>query len=135
MKKVGIFDPRFYLLYEDVDWCLRATEAGYILRWVANAKLWHKESASFGPRWTPGYVYYFSRNRLLFLERHYPAWQLPRLIKLSISHLFQLVDSEISPQSNLSPSFWRRIIWIGVRDYLLRRFGQRIYAWRVPQIG
>lgn len=135
LKSVGCFDPRFFLLYEDVDWCLRATEAGYNLRWVAKAKLWHKESTSFGKRWTPNYFYYYSRNRLLFLECHYPKWRLPRMVKNSIVHLFNMVETEVSPQSRLSENIWRKIIWIGVRDYLLRRFGQRNYTWKVTELG
>ncbi len=45
---VGLLDESFELYSEDVDYSLRAREAGYPLVYVPAAKVWHKVSASLG---------------------------------------------------------------------------------------
>ena len=74
-EQVGLFDERFFLLFEDSDWSLRARRLGYRLRYVGTAQLWHRASVSFGGNHSPLYHYYFTRNKLLWLERHYPLHQ------------------------------------------------------------
>lgn len=129
LPRVGLFEPKFFLLYEDVDWSLRARKAGFSLRWVADAKLWHKESASFGRTWTPTYLYYFSRNRFLFLERNFPKHRLPQLHRHALQNLFYLVRTEVSPHGGRDERFWRNVVRRGFTDYLLRKFGPRTYQW------
>ena len=65
-RKLGGFDERLAVSYNDVDFCLRALEAGYRNIYTPRAELEHAESASRGPlhppeeqalfeaRWTQG---------------------------------------------------------------------------------
>lgn len=73
IKKAGLMDKRFFLLWEEVDWCWRLKNQGFKALFVPTAKVWHKISSSFegghrGASWT----YYYHRNRLLFLKLHFP---------------------------------------------------------------
>jgi hypothetical protein len=70
LREVGLFDERFFLTYEEVDWCFRAKEKGYRCWIVPESRVWHASSPSFGGRLSPLYDYFTTRNKLLWLEKH-----------------------------------------------------------------
>lgn len=73
VKKTGLMDGRFFLLWEEVDWCWRLRNQGFKSLFVPNAKVWHKISSSFeGGHRSASWTYYYHRNRLLFLKLHFP---------------------------------------------------------------
>lgn len=39
--QVGGFDPNLFIYYEDVDWCKRIADAGYVIYYVPDAKIMH----------------------------------------------------------------------------------------------
>ncbi len=45
-KKVGLFNEKYFLYFEDVDFCLRAKKAGFRMGVVADAIIFHAVSAS-----------------------------------------------------------------------------------------
>jgi GT2 family glycosyltransferase len=45
-ERIGLFDERFFLYLEDLDFCLRAQAAGFSLLFVPQAHVWHKGWAS-----------------------------------------------------------------------------------------
>jgi len=67
IQKVGKLDTRFFAYYEDTEWCIRIAKAGFTLKVVPQAKIWHKISKE-ARETTPRVHYYMSRNRLLFLK-------------------------------------------------------------------
>ena len=65
-RRVGLFDERFFLNFEDSEWSLRATERGVRLVVACDVGILHAVSASFtGSAATLGSFYYL-RNGLLF---------------------------------------------------------------------
>lgn len=68
-EDVGSFDPRFFMYWEEVDWCVRARRAGYDLLVVPQAKMWHKTSPA-NQSYSPRTLYYMTRNRLLFVHKN-----------------------------------------------------------------
>ena len=48
LEQVGYFDERFFLYYEDVDYCLRVRRAGYTIQLVPDVVFGHLGSASSG---------------------------------------------------------------------------------------
>ena len=56
--EIGLFDEHFFIYYEDVDWSLRATRAGWKLLYVADARLRHA--------WLP----LSAKSQSAFLIRH-----------------------------------------------------------------
>jgi GT2 family glycosyltransferase len=48
VDEIGLLDERYPMAYEDVDWCLRAWEAGYRVVYFAAATLRHMESVTRG---------------------------------------------------------------------------------------
>lgn len=51
-EKIGFFDDRFFMYFEDCDWCRRAWQAGFEVYYFAKTKLKHghkRESAKSSP--------------------------------------------------------------------------------------
>jgi GT2 family glycosyltransferase/glycosyltransferase involved in cell wall biosynthesis len=48
IERVGMLDERYPMAYEDVDWCLRAWQAGYRVRYFPISRLIHHESVTRG---------------------------------------------------------------------------------------
>lgn len=48
IEKVGKLDESYFMYGEDVDWCVRASRAGFKLIYVPSSVIWHKVSASSG---------------------------------------------------------------------------------------
>jgi GT2 family glycosyltransferase len=66
---VGMFDSRFYLTWEDVDWCLRMRECGHRVVVVPASRILHKGGRS-GQRLSGVHLYYAVRNSLLVVRKH-----------------------------------------------------------------
>jgi GT2 family glycosyltransferase len=72
--EIGPFDPVYSPAYfEDADWCLRARQHGYRVRYVPEAKLWHKVSLSSGGEYNPKERYLLGLNSVTFMKR-YANW-------------------------------------------------------------
>ncbi len=48
IERVGLLDERYAMAYEDVDWCLRAWQAGFRVEYFPSAQLVHHESVTRG---------------------------------------------------------------------------------------
>jgi GT2 family glycosyltransferase/glycosyltransferase involved in cell wall biosynthesis len=48
IERIGAFDERYAMAYEDVDWCLRAWQADFRVRYFPSAQLVHHESVTRG---------------------------------------------------------------------------------------
>ena len=70
IEKVGKMDDKFFLYYEELDWCERIRKAGYEIYVEPNARVYHKESASVGESSTLK-TYYLNRNRIFFMRRNF----------------------------------------------------------------
>jgi len=47
-ERAGLLDPAYQAYFEDTDLCLRARNAGFRIRFVPTAHVWHRISASTG---------------------------------------------------------------------------------------
>jgi O-antigen biosynthesis protein len=70
-ERVGLLDQqRFAIAYNDVDYCLRAGEAGFRTVFTPFATLIHHESASRGSDEKPETIERFRREQVALAERH-----------------------------------------------------------------
>jgi hypothetical protein len=69
IEKIGLFDKKFFLYFEEIDWTLRASERGYKTVFVPNSKIWHKVSQSGGGIAGEVGLYYITRNRWLLMKK------------------------------------------------------------------
>jgi GT2 family glycosyltransferase len=146
LRQVGMFDEKFFLMFEETDFCYRARRGGFRCLFVPNAKVWHKVSVSLGGEGSGTYWYFSIRNRLLWAEKNLPLLERLMVYRRILSELSRCIRP---PRFHLSraveDSFFRRMCnsvmeykqllvgkcespankgkLLGARDYLLRRFG------------
>lgn len=67
--KVGGLDEKFVVAFNDVDFCLRLREAGYLIVFTPYAELYHYESKSRGYETTPEKKARFAREKQMLQSR------------------------------------------------------------------
>ena len=76
MDKVGLMPECYFLYYEELDWSMMFTRAGYQIWYEPKCTIFHKESQATGQN-SPLRTYYITRNRLRLVKRNYqgvPKW-------------------------------------------------------------
>ena len=71
MEKVGLMPECYFLYYEELDWSMMFTRAGYQIWYEPKCTIFHKESQATGQN-SPLRTYYITRNRLQLVRRN---WQ------------------------------------------------------------
>jgi hypothetical protein len=121
LESVGMLDPRFFLYYEEVEWCSRASRAGYKIMHVPQSKVWHKISPESRAA-SPLVHYYMTRNRLLFLHSAklgIRAWAHTLLLDYART----ILSWSLRPKwRSLRPM--RYVMLRAILDYFSGRFGQ-----------
>ena len=69
IDKVGLMPECYFLYYEELDWSMMFTHAGYQIWYEPACTIYHKESQSTGQN-SPLRTYYLTRNRLLLVRRN-----------------------------------------------------------------
>jgi len=72
IEEVGLMPECYFLYYEELDWSMMFTRAGYQIWYDPTCTIYHKESQATGQN-SPLRTYYITRNRLLLVKRNYPG--------------------------------------------------------------
>ncbi|HSO28113.1 MAG TPA: glycosyltransferase family 2 protein [Anaerolineales bacterium] len=80
LETIGLFDERFFMYYEDSDYCRRARNAGLRLLVEPRAHMWHKVSRSSGGSDSPNERYAMASSSVLFFRKHARPWNWPVII-------------------------------------------------------
>jgi len=146
-RNIGLFDEKYFLTYEETDFCYKAKKKNIKCYVVPEAKVWHKISVSFGGEESPVYRYFLTRNRLLWAERHLSK---KRFFVILLKDLSKLIRYIIPPRIKINfigtklsmESIKKQILnykikikekyqdpimkaqSYGIRDYIFRRFGE-----------
>lgn len=109
-EKIGLLDEKYFLYYEDLDFCMRAKKSNMQIMFSPKAVIWHNNAGSSGSG-SALQDYYITRNRLLFGLRFAPLKSKLALLK-----------------ETMKIGFWGRD-WQkkGVSDYFLGKFGKGSY--------
>jgi len=122
LERVGLLDERFFAYYEETEWCVRASRAGFKIVHVPQAHIWHKISPTARSD-SPLVHYYMTRNRLLFLKatRAAPgAW----LHTLFAEYLRTLVSWSLRPKWRGKRAL-RRVMLRAIEDAWRGRWGKQ----------
>ena len=88
----GLDESNLAVAFNDVDYCLRVREEGYLVTWTPYAELYHLESISRGDDWAADKIKRFTRERRYFAQRWMDV--LPRdpyyNVNLSLDEPFEL---------------------------------------------
>lgn len=107
INDIGYLRDKYFMYWEDADYCIRAKKTGWKVVYTPETCLWHKVSASsaIGSDLND---YFLTRNRLDFGLRYAPLRTKISLIKESLGFL-------------VGGRPWQKI---GVRDYYLGKWGK-----------
>lgn len=110
-EKIGFFDDRYFLYYEDNDLSQRAKAHNFRIYYQPKAVLWHINAGSAGGSGSGLQDYYITRNRLLFGFRYA---NLRAKIALGRESLKNIISGRP----------WQKK---GAKDFYLRKFGKGSY--------
>ncbi len=133
IQKVGLFDERFFLIWEDTDWSYRARKKGYNLYILPDIKIFHKTANSFGSYQTFLCQYYFIRNQFLFFYKYYnPFLKIPFSLIFFYKFLYSFKKMFFIRKVNEKENFEIKMEGIkgevfGLKDYLFKKFGKSPY--------
>jgi GT2 family glycosyltransferase len=117
--EVGGFDDRYYLTWEDVDWCIRMRQADWEVLVVPSARIHHKCGRS-GVKLTGVHRYYAVRNSLLLASKHAGFLYLSALVFVLARHVRgSLAGRGSGKRQNLVTVFE------GFKDHLIGSYGRR----------
>ncbi len=120
IEQVGMIDERFFYYWEETEWCVHATEAGWQIWNVPAAKLWHKGvQRDYQPK--PSVTYYSTRNHLLLLAKHRAPFGVRAMAWAQIGRT--LASWTFKPKWK-SMRAHRNAMWRGMVDFLRHRWGQ-----------
>jgi GT2 family glycosyltransferase len=108
LEKVGMFDERYFLYYEDADLCCRVKDAGYKLYYAPKAVLQHVNASSSGGAGNILQDYFITRNQMLFGMSHAPFRSKFALLRQSM----RLLNAGRPMQKK------------AIKDYYLQKFGK-----------
>jgi GT2 family glycosyltransferase len=120
-EQIGLFDERFFFSFEEIDFCLRARQAGFETRLVASASVYHAGSRAIGPESTRRF-YFAARNHLLLaslMASGQPLWTRGRIATwvaaLNIAHAMTARGGSLAGRLAATSR--------GMRDHLSSRYG------------
>ena len=90
IRKIGLWDPVYFVTWDDMDWCYRFKRAGY--RVIATSKAIVEHASFEGRRFSSPLVkfYYWSRNELYFFSKFTQGFQR---IRVPLSRLRWMLDA------------------------------------------
>lgn len=114
--KVGLMPECYFLYYEELDWSMMITRAGYEIWYDPACTIYHKESQTTGQN-SPLRTYYISRNRLLLVKRNWkgPSKYAAYCYLTFIVSFKDVLKYTIQGKWNLVKSVYR-----GVYDFIFK---------------
>lgn len=120
IEAVGALDDRFFIYWEETEWCIRTRRGGWDILHVPAAKLWHKGvQRDYRPK--PAVTYYLTRNRLLMLSTHHAPWSA--WVTAWTQLLRTLVSWSVRPKWRAQHEH-RDAMARGIADFIRGRLGQ-----------
>jgi GT2 family glycosyltransferase len=68
-QDVGLMDEKYFVYYDDTDFCFRAMKCGKTMFYDPEIKLYHKANSLTGAE-SPFTIYHLSRNRIYYIRKN-----------------------------------------------------------------
>lgn len=109
-EKIGNIDEKTFMYFDDTDLCVRINDAGYKIKYVPMAKMWHKVSSSSGGEKSKYFVYYNTRNHFYFMDKYRKKMRLKARVHVDLKYLAKYIVNPIRCKNE-------RYILRAYRDY------------------
>ncbi len=114
LETVGLFDEAFTHYYEDMDFCRRIRLAGFHIRVIPQARMWHKVALSSGGSDSVNERYWMARTSIRYFRKHGRGWRMlviiPNRLGSAVRTSFRLLARR---RGDSLRAYWR-----GLRDGL-----------------
>ena len=114
IKKIGLLEEKYFLYYEDTEYCWRADDSSVQMKYVGSSVIYHNVSSSTGNN-SRLMNYYKIRNRLYLINDHasnYTKW---------IAVLFAIFED---CYGILIKKYSFETVCLGIKDYLHNKIGK-----------
>jgi len=76
IKEIGLFDEKFFLWFEEVDFCKRAKNKGWKIYYYPQAEIFHQKAGSFSQVFPLKNQWRFNKSLLYYFKKHHSflAW-------------------------------------------------------------
>ena len=120
INNIGPMPDCYFLYYEELDWSMMFTRAGYQIWYEPKCTIFHKESQSTGQN-SPLRTYYLTRNRLLLVRRNPKEFNkvLAYIYLISIVALRDIVKYTISAHFDFLKATLQ-----GLRDFIFKHYNK-----------
>ena len=110
VDKVGLMPDCYFLYYEELDWSMMITHAGYEIWYEPSCTIYHKESKTTGQN-SPLRTYYITRNRLLLVKRNWKGFykHLSYLYLIGIVAIRDIIKYSFKGRWDLTKAVFRGI--------------------------
>lgn len=86
--KVGFFEEKFFVYFDDTDWVYRSRKRGLKLAYHPEAVVYHKESTSTGGQQSDFTIYYQLRNHFFFCKKNFFRFHYWLFVMAKCAHHF-----------------------------------------------
>ena len=108
IDKVGLMPECYFLYYEELDWSMMISRAGFEIWYEPACTIYHKESQTTGQN-SPLRTYYITRNRLLLVKRNWkgPTKHLSYLYLICIVATRDIINYTLKGRWDLTKAVCR----------------------------
>lgn len=125
IEEIGVLDDQFFAYWEDVDLSYRAQLRGWQLLYNPHSIIYHRVQSRKQYWFKPHVIYYNTRNRLLFAQKHFKGHLIfPFIVWALLWLTFQMAKALL----HLDIKYFVSIIKLsfqGFRDFVLHRYGEK----------
>jgi len=124
LEEVGVFDPNYFLYYEETDLCWRIWLKGYKVVYVQNSIIYHKGGATIGKKRSPEAIFHARKNHIATLIKNYELKNLVKyLIPLIIRMLMYTIRLFLKRNLKIGGAYIRAIVWniVHLKEILKKR--------------
>jgi GT2 family glycosyltransferase len=124
MQAIGLMSTTFFLYYEELDWCFRLRKARFVIYYVHDSVIFHKESISTG-KMSSLKTYYLNRSRLLYFRRNATHFQLfiGIFFQVFIAVPKNVLNYLIQWKTDLLKAYLKAVGW-----HIRNSFNKKIYS-------
>ena len=83
LEKIGLLDERYFIYFEDVDYCVSAKKAGFSVLVDPSSVLYHKLGGSMD-RWSLRAIYFNLTSNYIFIAKHLELRMITGFVYLTI---------------------------------------------------
>ena len=121
LEAIGLFDERYFMYYEDADFCQRAKNAGFEIWCSPQAKMWHKVSLS-SQKQEPARRYFQTWGRAEFYRTYQHGFSWVILLVYLVGRAILLTIKDVFSHSwNVIHSTWQGL-WDALTHQPAMRF-------------